>query len=169
MVCGWVEGFPFRQHELSEDDAKLYNRYSQYHFNEATQKLVGRIFLSKYFKQELDMAWQKEQNLCNTIVQQKEEREKLLARITEPRLYGKVDKVHIRCKIDGVQQMGRPLAAEDNHLTQTLKETAGTLGKDTLNYHNWFHENIIKEMAAHAFKDVLNQDVTRQQDRGLRR
>ena len=36
-------------------------------------------------------------------------------------------------------------------------------------YHNWFHENIIKEMAAHAFKDVLNQDVTCQQDRGLRR
>ena len=169
MVCGWVEGFPYRQHELSEDDAKLFNRFMNNNDSEADRKMVGRIFLAKYFKQELDVAWQKEQGLCQHLVQQKEEHEKLLARITEPRLYGKVDNVHIRCKIDGQQQMGRPLAKEDLHYTKGMGETASMLGKETLNYHNWFHESIVKEMAAHAFKDVLSQDMSREQDRGIRR
>lgn len=169
MVCGWVEGFPYRQHELSEEDAKLFNRFISNNDSEADRKIVGRIFLAKYFKQELDVAWQKEQGFCKHLVQQKEEYEKQLARITEPRLYGKVDNVHIRCKIDGEQQMGRPLAKEDLHHTRGLSETAATLGKDTLNYHNWFHESIVKEMAAHAFKDVLNQGVSREQDRSIHR
>ena len=135
--------------------------------SEADRKIVGRIFLAKYFKQELDVAWQKEQGLCQHLVQQKEEQEKLLARITEPRLYGKVDNIHIRCKVDGVQLIGRPLAKEDLYYTKGLGETAATLGKDTLNYHNWFHENIVKEMAAHAFKDVLSQNIFQERDRGL--
>ena len=168
-VCGWVEGFPYRQHELSEEDAKLFNSFMNHNDSEADRKIVGRIFLAKYFKQELDVAWQKEQGLCQHLVQQKEEHEKLLERITEPRLYGKVDNVHIRCKIDGVQQMGRPLAKEDLHYTKGLGETASMLGKETLNYHNWFHESIVKEMAAHAFKDVLSQEMSREQDRGIRR
>lgn len=169
MVCGWVEGFPYRQHELSEEDTRLFNRFISNNESEADRKIVGRIFLAKYFKQELDIAWQKEQGLCQQLVQQKEEHEKQLARITEPRLYGKVDNIHIRCKIDGEQQMGRPLAKEDLHHAKSLSETAATLGKDTLNYHNWFHESIVKEMAAHAFKDVLNQEMSREQDRGIRR
>ena len=80
-----------------------------------------------------------------------------------------MDNVHIRCKIDGVQQMGRPLAKEDLHYIKGLGDTATVLGKDTLNYHNWFHESIIKEMAAHAFKDVLSQEMSREQDRSIRR
>ena len=166
-VCGWVEGFPYRQHELSDEDSKLFNRFMNGNDSEADRKIVGRIFLAKYFKQELDVAWQKEQGLCQHLVQQKEEQEKLLARITEPRLYGKVDNIHIRCKVDGVQLIGRPLAKEDLHYTKGLGETAATLGKDTLNYHNWFHENIVKEMAAHAFKDVLGQNIFHERDRGL--
>lgn len=92
-----------------------------------------------------------------------------MARITDARLYGKVDNIQVRCKIDGVQQMGRPITAEDALKYAGWKQDAAMLGKDTLNYKNWLHQDCIKEIAAHAFEDVLSQKSSQIREQGIKR
>lgn len=90
-------------------------------------------------------------------------------RITDTCLYGKVDNVHVRCKIDGVQQMGRPITPEDAKRYAGWKEDARLLGKDTLNYKTWLHEDYIKQIAANAFSDVLNRATGQEKQQSMKR
>ena len=170
ILTGKVEGFPKRELELDEEDRRLLARGGQ-ELTAWTDKrsAVQNIMCNKYFKDELDIAWQKEQQFMQTLDLKNRQTRQLFDRITDACLYGKVEDIHVRCKIDGVQQMGRPITPEDAILYAEWKEDARLLGKDTLHYKAWLHEDYIKLIAANTFSDVLNQATGQEQQQSMKR
>lgn len=170
ILTGKVEGFPKRELELDEEDRRLLARGGQ-ELTAWTDKrsAVQNIMCNKYFKDELDIAWQKEQQFMQTLDLKNRQTRQLFDRITDACLYGKVEDIHVRCKIDGVQQMGRPITPEDAILYAGWKEDARLLGKDTLHYKAWLHEDYIKLIAANTFSDVLNQATGQEQQQRMKR
>ena len=170
ILTGKVEGFPKRELELDEEDRRLLARGGQELTAWADKRsAVQNIMCNKYFKDELDIAWQKEQQFMQTLDLKNRQTRQLFDRITDACLYGKVEDIHVRCKIDGVQQMGRPITPEDAILYAGWKEDARLLGKDTLHYKAWLHEDYIKLIAANTFSDVLNQATGQEQQQRMKR
>ena len=168
-VSGQVNGFPFEKRALDEADTKVYIRYQNKYRNPENDSLVTGIMADKYFNHELAVAWDKEQQLVGGIRERMGERQAWLDRITNATLYGRADDIHIRCRIDGVQQSGRKLAETDAQELRFLADTAKTLGRDKLVYRNFIHESRILDMAANAFADVLNQQVEQERTRTFSR
>lgn len=168
-VSGQVNGFPFEKRALDEADIKVYIRYQNKYRNPENDSLVMGIMADKYFNHELAVAWDKEQQLVGGIRERMGERQAQLDRITNATLYGRADDIHIRCRIDGVQQSGRKLAETDAQELRFLADTAKTLGRDKLVYRNFIHESRILDMAANAFADVLSQQVEQERTRTFSR
>lgn len=168
-LSGRINGEILIPKQLTPADAQLYERHEAHFMDYSTQNLARYIFFESYYKDELNQAWDKELAARQKAGEQKVEHEQQLARITGARLYGKVDNIHVRCRIDGVQQMGRPLTKKDAASLFHLKDTAMTLGKDTLNYHNFVHPDSVTEMASNAFEDVLKQDIHQNKEQGMKR
>ena len=168
-LTGKIGGETVVPRQLNEEDTKLFYRYANQHMSHNNIEIAKGIFCEAYYKDELDKAWEKEQTFRQQLVDKRLEKERLYHRITHATLYGKVDNVHVRCKIDGVQQMGRPITAEDAEKYAYWKDDAKLLGKDTLNYKNYLNQDYIIKIAANAFSDILKKEVTQEQDKGIRR
>lgn len=170
LLCGKVDGFDYREIPLDKDDLALVRRTA----SESRQwplKLYDaiKIFADKYFDDQLTVAWQKEKTARDVREKMTDETKQLLDRVTDAKLYGKVDNIHVRCKIDGVQQMGRPIPEQDAEPYIDWKETAKAMGKDRLNYKNWLHEDSIKQIAVQVYSDVLSQECSQARDRSISR
>jgi hypothetical protein len=168
-VMGQVKGYPFTRKELSEKDARLYIRYQSKDNNEQNRGIITAMMLDKYFHSEIETAYAKEQKLVDSIHERMNEQKRLYDRITRPTLYGKVNDLRVRCMIDGVQQSGRPLSPQDVKELKFLVDAARDLGRETLNYRNFLHEDRITEIAANAYSDILHQDITHDRSRGMGR
>lgn len=168
-LSGRIGGEVLIPKQLTPADAQLYERHEAHFMKSENMNLARYIFFETYYKDELNQAWDKELAARQKTGEQKAVHEQLLARITGARLYGKVDNIHVRCRIDGVQQMGRPLTKEDAASLSHLKDTAQTLGKDTLNYHNFIHPDTVTEMAFHTFEKELKMVSQQEQSQGMKR
>lgn len=168
-LTGKIGGETVVPRQLNEEDTKLFYRYKKQFMTQSNINVVKGIFCEAYYKDELNQAWEKELTFRQQLVDKRLEKERLYHRITHATLYGKVDNVHVRCKIDGVQQMGRPITPEDAKRYAGWKEDARLLGKDTLNYKTWLHEDYIKQIAANAFSDVLNRATGQEKQQSMKR
>ena len=168
-LTGRIAGETAIPKQLIVADTQLLHQHEQYFRDEADPNLIKTILCEVYYKDELEAAWTKEQASRQQMKEHMDAHQQQMARITDARLYGKVDNIQVRCKIDGVQQMGRPITAEDALKYAGWKQDAAMLGKDTLNYKNWLHQDCIKEIAAHAFEDVLSQKSSQIREQGIKR
>lgn len=152
---------------LNPRDTMIYQR-AKAAGDEDSMNIIKHTFASVYYKEAIAMERERVEEINRPIRERYERKEAMLARVTEPELYGKVDDIHIRCVIDGKPQEGRPLKGY-NLTVSNLKHYAALDEKNFLNYQAWFHESNIREMAANVFQDVLTGKVEQQQrTRGMK-
>lgn len=168
-LSGRIGGEPVEPRQLSAQDALLLQHFEQRSPSQADHNLVKAMLCSAYYGVELHRAWQKEQQAARGRADKADAHQRLVDRITDATLYGRVDNVHVRCKVDGVQQMGRPITVADAQKYAVWRQDASMLGRDTLNYKNWLHEDYIKEIAVHAFADVLSREPSQERSNGVGR
>ena len=168
-LSGRIGGEPVEPRQLSAQDALLLQHFEQRSPSQADHNLVKAMLCSAYYGVELHRAWQKEEQAARGRADKADAHQRLVDRITDATLYGRVDNVHVRCKVDGVQQMGRPITVADAQKYAVWRQDASMLGRDTLNYKNWLHEDYIKEIAVHAFADVLSREPSQERSNGVGR
>ena len=168
-LSGRIGGEAVIPKRLSEEDARILDRFEKFYMGGGDMNLVKSILFDAYYREEIERAWPKVRQSFDKAEEKTGVRNKLMDRITGAALYGRVDNIHVRCRIDGVQQIGRPITAEDAARYAVFREDAALLGRDTLNYRNYLHEDTIREIASHAFADVLSRDPSQDRVAGLRR
>lgn len=166
---GRIGGELVEPHKLDETDARLYSRFREIYKDKKDYDMAKFFLCSDCYKNELDNAWAKEQQYREQLLGKVKERQDVLDRITDAVVYGKVDNIQVRCKVDGEQQMGRPITQEDAAKYAAWKDIANLLGKDSLNYKNYLHSDYIKEIAAHAYEDVLARKSGQELVQGMHR
>ena len=167
FITGRTNNYQLTGVRLNATDTRIYKE-AKAMGDETNMHIIKQAFASVYYKEAIEMECERRDSINRSIAERMHKKNVMLQRITEPELYGKADDLHIRCVIDGKLQEGRPLKGYDITKSHT-KAGAALLGKDYLNYYNYFHESVLKEMAANTFKDVLTGQVEQQQrTRGLK-
>ena len=167
FITGRTNNYQLTGVRLNATDTRIYKE-AKAMGDETNMHIIKQAFASVYYKEAIEMECERRDSINRSTAERMHKKNVILQRITEPELYGKADDLHIRCVIDGKLQEGRPLKGYDITKSHT-KAGAALLGKDYLNYYNYFHESVLKEMAANTFKDVLTGRVEQQQrTRGLK-